>query len=177
MGVANGTPKKTKGRPPKGWRRRFLEEFARCGVATFAAKHAGVSTTTLYRAKKADSSFAEAYERAIEESVDCLELEARRRAVDGNDKPVFHNGKKVGSIREYSDTLLIFLLKANRPAKYRDNYGADKAWAAMANGVRGLHFIADADPRYTIPEVDDRPLPDADDPENPPSHAHNGATS
>ncbi len=37
-----------------------------------------------------------------------------RRAVDGVDEPVYQGGKKVGSITRYSDTLLIFLLKANR---------------------------------------------------------------
>ena len=37
-------------------------------------------------------------------------------------RPVFHQGKEIGSIREYSDTLLIFMLKARRPATFRDNY-------------------------------------------------------
>ena len=46
---------------------------------------------------------------------------------------MFHQGKEVGAIREYSDLLLIFMLKARRPARFRDNYvtppmnGADKA--------------------------------------------------
>ena len=44
----------------------------------------------------------------------------RRRAIEGVDKPVFHNGKVVGSIREYSDTLLIFALKGSMPSKYRE---------------------------------------------------------
>jgi len=35
-------------------------------------------------------------------------------------KPVYHGGKRVGFIREYSDVLLIFLLKGLRPAKYRE---------------------------------------------------------
>ena len=45
----------------------------------------------------------------------CLEDEARRRAVDGVDEPVFQQGKQVGTIRKHSDTLLIFLLKGIRP--------------------------------------------------------------
>jgi hypothetical protein len=41
--------------------------------------------------------------------------EAVRRAKDGYIKPVFHQGVKVGEVREYSDVLLMFMLKA-RPA-------------------------------------------------------------
>jgi hypothetical protein len=35
-------------------------------------------------------------------------------------KPVFQNGEQVGVIREYSDTLLIFLLKGHRPERFKD---------------------------------------------------------
>ena len=50
-----------------------------------------------------------------------LEAEALRRALKGTEKPVYQNGKQVGAIREYSDLLLIFLLKARRPTVYREN--------------------------------------------------------
>jgi hypothetical protein len=40
-----------------------------------------------------------------------LEAEARRRAVQGWDEPVFHQGRKVGTIRKYSDRMLEILLK------------------------------------------------------------------
>lgn len=60
-------------------------------------------------------------EDAIETGTDLLEDDVRRRAVDGVEEPLFHQGKKVGLTRKYSDTLLIFLLKARRPAKYRDS--------------------------------------------------------
>ena len=52
--------------------------------------------------------------------MDDLELEARRRAVEGTERPVFYQGGEVGYVREYSDTLLIFLLKAHRPNKFRE---------------------------------------------------------
>jgi hypothetical protein len=54
--------------------------------------------------------------------VELLETEMRRRAPVGWDEPVFHAGKVVGHIRKFSDTLLIFALKAERPEKYRDHY-------------------------------------------------------
>jgi hypothetical protein len=48
-------------------------------------------------------------------------------------------GRQVGSIREYSDMLLIFLLKGLRPAKYRERYdvaveAGDSLVQAMARG-------------------------------------------
>jgi hypothetical protein len=49
-----------------------------------------------------------------------MEQEADRRAIEGVDEPVFHKGTVVGHIRKYSDTLLIFRLKALAPAKYRE---------------------------------------------------------
>jgi hypothetical protein len=51
-----------------------------------------------------------------------LEDEAVRRGREGHLRPVFHQGKEIGAIREYSDTLLIFMLKARRPAKFREQY-------------------------------------------------------
>ena len=52
---------------------------------------------------------------AVELGCDALEDEAVRRGCEGHLKPVFHRGKEVGAIREYSDVLLIFMLKARRP--------------------------------------------------------------
>lgn len=52
--------------------------------------------------------------------MDLCEGELHRRAFKGVLKPVYQGGARVGSIREYSDTLAIFLMKAHRPEKYRD---------------------------------------------------------
>jgi hypothetical protein len=60
---------------------------------------------------------------AKEMAADRLEEEAWRRAVDGVDEPVgFYRGKPSAWVKRYSDTLLIFLLKALRPEKYRERY-------------------------------------------------------
>ena len=50
-----------------------------------------------------------------------MEREAYRRAVKGVEKPVYRGGQLVGTIREYSDSLLMFLLRARRPELYRDH--------------------------------------------------------
>ena len=63
-----------------------------------------------------------AVDHAREEAADTLEAEARRRAIEGVEEPVFHKGERVGTVRKHSDLLLIFLLKGARPQKFRDNY-------------------------------------------------------
>lgn len=80
---------------------------------------------------------------ALDESADLLEQEARRRAEQGVQRLKFHNGATIkvqaqgpggeplvnidGAPimvpyveHEYSDTLMIFLLKGIRPEKYRE---------------------------------------------------------
>lgn len=99
----------------------FLEVLAETANVTRAAKAAGVTTWTAYEARKQDAAFADQWHEAVEEACDLMEAEALRRAVDGVAKPVFYQGKQCGEIQEYSDTLLIFLLKAHRPEKFRDN--------------------------------------------------------
>jgi hypothetical protein len=86
-----------------------------------AADKVGIRRQSLWAARKRDKNFEAAWDDAIEHGTDLLEDEAKRRAVAGTLEPVFYKGKAVGAIRKYSDTLLIFLLKARRPAKFRDN--------------------------------------------------------
>ena len=100
-------------------RTAFLAAFAELGTITHAARAAGVERKSHYNWLK-DPEYAVAFADAQEESIEALESEARRRAVVGNEKPVYQGGELVGTIREYSDTLLIFLMKAARPAVYRD---------------------------------------------------------
>jgi hypothetical protein len=87
----------------------------------------GTSRTRVYELRKTDAVFAGAWEEAEETAADRLEEEARRRAVEGVQEPLVSAGKIVRdddgqpiAIRRYSDTLLIALLKAHRPEKFRD---------------------------------------------------------
>jgi hypothetical protein len=54
----------------------------------------------------------------VEDGGAVREAEAWRRAVEGVERPIVSGGKVVTTVREYSDALLIFLLKGRRPAKY-----------------------------------------------------------
>lgn len=98
----------------------FLAAFSECGNISRAAKIAGIERRSHYSWIK-DPIYAERFADAENQAVDTLEAEARRRAVEGIDEPVYYKGEVCGTVRKYSDTLLIFLLKGARPDKYRDN--------------------------------------------------------
>lgn len=117
MRATDATPKKDE---PK-WVPVFLKHFAECGIVTAAAKKARINRQSVYVYRDRHPEFAALWKSAEAEAVELAEAELFRRAVVGELKPVFHAGEKVGTIREKSDTLLIFLLKARRPNVYRDN--------------------------------------------------------
>jgi AcrR family transcriptional regulator len=98
----------------------FLKSLAGLGLVTAACADAGVPRRTVYDWRDLDEAFRAAWDDAIDQATELLEREARRRAYTGVLKPVFQGGRKVGEVREYSDVLLIFTLKALRPEKYRD---------------------------------------------------------
>lgn len=104
----------------KGKWRAFLRVYTEVGVISRACAISKLSRSAVYERRDADVEFAMRLERAKEIAAENLEGEAIRRAYEGTIKPVFYKGETAGYIREYSDTLLIFLLKASDPAKYGD---------------------------------------------------------
>lgn len=119
MGRTGRYPKGTK--TPTPVQRAFLDAYAQMGNITAAAKAAGVDPCNHRKNWVKDPVYLELFREADEQATEILEAEAIRRASRGTDKPIFHKGKQVGSVREYSDPLLMFLLKARRPAVYREN--------------------------------------------------------
>jgi hypothetical protein len=98
----------------------FLEHFKNTGNVTISARAVDISRQAVYVWINNDPKFADDFENAKDEALDIMEAECRRRAEQGCLKPVFHQGQVCGEIREYSDTLMIFFLKGNRPEKYKD---------------------------------------------------------
>lgn len=90
-------------------------------MVSAACEAAGVSRRTPYDARGRDEKFAEEWDAIWERTTDEMEAEALRRATVGRLKPVFQHGRQVGEVAEYSDTLLMFLLKGRKPDVYRDN--------------------------------------------------------
>lgn len=107
------------GKPKVNKQKAFLAAFRESGNITLAAEIVGIDRRYHYNWLK-DAEYAEAFEEAVEHAADRLEQEARRRAVEGVAKPVWYKGEQCGVVQEYSDLLLIFLLKGVRPEKYKD---------------------------------------------------------
>ena len=123
----------------------FLRELSQTCNVTLACRAIGVSRTAVYELKEKDEEFAVEWESAVEEAIDLLEGEARRRAYQGTVRDVFYQGERCGFVREYSDGLLQFLLKSHRPHKYRERHefsGPDGG--PIVQEVRRV--IVDADP-------------------------------
>lgn len=107
----------------------FLTSMAQGWSVSKSAWTAGISSITAYQWKKdslaslrEDGTYADDFcvrwEAAYEDGVDVLEDAAHRRAVHGVEKPVYQQGVMVGTVTEYSDTLLGLALRGKKPARY-----------------------------------------------------------
>lgn len=114
-------------------RQAFLEALRDSANVSASARATGVERWKWYRLRRADPGFAAEWLDALEIGIDALEDEAMRRALEGGEEPVFYQGKIVGRVRKYSDTLLMFMLKSSRPERYRDRVGVE-----VADDVRAL---------------------------------------
>ena len=101
-------------------RAAFLKALTDTGNVSAAARAARASRSRAYQLKAADPGFAAEWADALETATDALDAEARRRALEGVETPHFHQGRVAGTVRKYSDPLLMFLLHAHRPDRYRD---------------------------------------------------------
>jgi DsbC/DsbD-like thiol-disulfide interchange protein len=101
-------------------RSAFCTALAETANVTRSCKIAELGRTTAYLWRNSDTDFAKAWDAALERGTDALEDEAVRRGHEGTEKPVYQGGKLVGTVREYSDTMLTIMLKARRPDKFKD---------------------------------------------------------
>lgn len=110
----------------------FLVAYQETGNVRLACTVAKVGRSSHYRWLEEDPLYREALELAKNAAADLLEAEAHHRAVEGIEKPTgWYKGKPGGFVREYSDLLLIFLLKGARPEKYRDRVEVRGALASI----------------------------------------------
>jgi hypothetical protein len=103
-------------------KQKFLEHFAKTGNASKTCREINISRNSVKFWLRKDRTFQAGSDDAQVVAIECMEEEAHRRGVEGTLEPVYFAGKAVGAIRKYSDTMLIFLLKAAKPEKYRDFY-------------------------------------------------------
>ncbi len=98
-------------------------------------------------------------------AADVLEAEAHRRAVEGVEEPVgWYKGVAGGTVRRYSDVLLMFLTKGALPERYRErvevrgtfasidlNRLTDEQLARISAGEHPLSVLSAAVPKAALP--------------------------
>lgn len=108
---------------PDNWKALFVAALAKSPNITAACQRAKVSRSWAYAQRTDDPEFAAAWDEALEMALDKAVGEAYRRGVEGVITKIKYTpdgSKVVERTREYSDTLLMFLLKAHRPEKYKE---------------------------------------------------------
>ena len=128
--------------PAGGRRAVFLTALRETGNVSAAARRAGTNRSVCYGWRRRDSGFAAAWEDALEEAADRLEMEAFRRAVDGVEEERFFGGQVIGEVTRYSDSLLMFLLRARRPAIYGPRPETDAVKSAADETENDEQFLA-----------------------------------
>ena len=123
------TPKKARARkaPAEDWRPRFLAALEAEVTVLAACRATDVSRSNVYAERSRNEQFAAAMDEVEERTTQRMEREAFRRATEGwVERQEFDvvDGERVPTltVTKFSDTLLIFLLKARRPEVYRDNH-------------------------------------------------------
>ncbi len=125
--------------------RAFLAAYEECGSIVHAARAVRMDRWNHYQWMKEPGaegdSYRERFKASREFAADALEVEARRRAIEGVNEPVIYKGEPAGiwvnkrgdrvaegtkaakfvplTVKKFSDLLLIALLNANKPNKFR----------------------------------------------------------
>lgn len=142
-------------------RASFLKAYVSTASITRAARAARIERALHYRWLEDDPEYVKAFQAAQIEAATLLEDEAVRRAYEGVKKPLTYQGQftyrkrhnpktnkleEYGAplaIIEYSDTLMMFLLRGFSPEKYRDRNSME----VSAPGG-GPITVSTADPRF-----------------------------
>jgi hypothetical protein len=124
-------------RAKEDWKKAFLQELGTSCNVRAACDAARVSINVAYRERSRDHKFAEGWDDAIGISVDGLQGAAWQRA------------------KEYSDSLMMMLLRAHRPELYRDGYNplrfTDKQLDAMNDEERAaLEVLCNGRARWEV---------------------------
>lgn len=121
--MATDETTKYKNKSLRDWKPVFLAALAETGMVGKAARAAGIAEYTARRAKDTRNRkgadlleaevFGRAWRAALAEASEKVQLEIRRRAMEGieHQRPIFYHGEQVGMevFKVYSERLLIYL--------------------------------------------------------------------
>ena len=109
------------------------------GNVTRACEDSKINRTSVYMRRSTDDEFERRFQAAKMKGVDVLEDEAVRRAFEGVDEPVgFYLGVSQEVKTNYSDALIQFLLKANRPEKYKERSSVETVDRTASEALAGI---------------------------------------
>lgn len=143
-------PKKRGPKPRTDWQETFLAAYSLQGIKTRAAKAANVDPSTVDLERQRNEDFALAYSRAYEEAADNLEAFAHRWGTTGLEEKTERftydadgnvASRTVTVTSNVNATLLIFMLKAMRPTKYRENLRVENTGAG-GGPIRHEHKLS-----------------------------------
>ena len=100
--------------------RGFIASLAATGIVTQAARSIGASLEALYRLRNMPGAegFAAAWEAAIDRGMARLEDCALERAIAGEERVVVRGGEVVARWTRYDTSLIQFLLRQRRSARF-----------------------------------------------------------
>ena len=120
---------------------RFLDVLARSGNVRLACGQAGVSHESVYRARRRDTAFAQAWDAALVLGRGAAEEALAERALNGVEESIFYRGELVGTRRRHDARLLLaHLARLDRMA------GETEAGADAARFDELLAVVAGAQP-------------------------------
>lgn len=98
----------------------FIAALADTGCVVEAARAAGMSPMSCYRLRRESPQFAAAWEAALPHAARRLVDLAFDRVIHGSDEPIFDKaGHRIGRRMRHNDRLLMFLLRAYMPERFR----------------------------------------------------------
>ncbi|WP_294395384.1 hypothetical protein [uncultured Sphingomonas sp.] len=124
----------------------FIATLAETSNVAASARASGLSESNVYRRRQVSPEFRERWTSALRDGVAKLETMLLERALNGVAKPVWHGGKQVGTMVEYSDRLALALLAAHRDGRTQ---GAVAMIDRSADELRAelLHTLSDMNSR------------------------------
>ena len=121
---------------------RFVEQLAINFRIREACEAIGICYATYGNAKAKDPEFADAVEDARERYKELIEKTIHDRAIVGWEDPVFFQGEQVGTVRKYSDRLLLEKAKRHIP-EYQSKTKVEQT--VTHSGTIGLEHLTKED--------------------------------
>ena len=148
-----------------GWtpevQRRFIEALAYTGLVAAAAQEVDMSVTSCYRLRRAagSESFARAWRAALVTAAERVVDLAFERAIEGDEIPVFHDGRRIGSRRRYNDRMAMFIMRAYLPERFRHAHESTRSpneapalrEIPLPDAIEALAPVTPADPHLLTP--------------------------